>query len=211
MSTTAQHIEASPGVWVSIITIFASFWNVHVVLLFILIILASIFDLLTGARRASLRKRMGLPGGFDRERMNEGLVTKVLLTLTIIVIGVSVDAILKVITGTANLEIGEWVNAYNPVLTILLAWYWARETTSILENLAATPGSEGAVWPGVRNLINSIRYRLTGKNPPENSEPVPWFYDLPDTTQERIRRVLEEEVPPPANPTVRGSAYGSGD
>ncbi|MFA5604197.1 MAG: phage holin family protein [Bacilli bacterium] len=190
-------VDPVVGLGTALLTLVSGFLSLHMIVLMILTPLASVLDLLLGARKASVRKRLGLSGGYDRAIRDEGLINKGVLFLSIFLIGFSIDMILKVGSESSGLEIANWFSSYSPVLSLMLAWFWAREITSALDNIATTPGSEGAIWPGVMNIIQGIRYRITGKNPPliyQIQKIESAIQSFPEETQTKIRAIVQDDI-----------------
>lgn len=192
----SSQVDPVVGVGAGVLALVSGFFSVHVIILSVLAPVASMLDLLSGARKASVHKRMGLPGGYDKTIRDEGLINKGMLIFAVLTVGISIDLVLKLGTDATGIEAANWFDSYSPILTISLAWFWAREITSAMNNIATTPGSEGALWPGLVNIVQGIRYRITGKNPPPQSrvQPGHWINEYPEETQTKLRAIIQEDV-----------------
>lgn len=174
--------DAGAGVVAGLIGLAAAFWNLHVVVLLILVIAGGVVDLWAGARRARIRTRRGLPGGFDRTVLDEGISGKAAVLVALLFLGVAADSLIALAGGAAGLGIGTLFATFTPATAGLLAYRLARESSSIIENFEGTPGGEDAIWPGLKRIVDTLRFRMThtgGAAPPERR----WDDDL--TSEER--------------------------
>jgi hypothetical protein len=189
MRPVKAQIDPNAGVAAGLAAIAAAFWHLHVVVLMIFAVLFALLDLHTGARRARIRKRLDLPGAFDRNVMDEGIITKFTVLGASVLVGVFADTLLMLgldFFGSAAAAVFE---TWTPSLAVALLFFTAREAQSALQNIDETPGSEGAVWPGLRKIIDAIRLRATG------SERLPekrWTDDLTPEKRAEIERILSD-------------------
>lgn len=162
---SVRHAFAAPndptaGVLAGLVALFAAFWNVHVLALLILVIIGGGVDLLTGARRARIRKRLKLPGGFDRAVLDEGASGKLLYLIVVMFVGMSADVLLSLLGDAGEMNIGWIFQTITPATTAALAWRLAREVGSVAENVEGTPGGQDVIWPGVRRFVDALRFRM---------------------------------------------------
>lgn len=189
------NVDTGPSVGAGLLTLFSAFWNLHVVVLCLFVIGANILDLLTGARRARIYKRLGLPGAYDRAVLDDGILDKAIVFVVILFAGVSIDSILTLAASPADLPVSRFFQTFTPTLTALLAHRFARELTSAIENVEDTPGGRDAIWPGARKIIDAIRYRLMTSGSP----PMPerrWDDHLSAEKRARIEVILGEADAP---------------
>lgn len=192
---SAFQVDPGPGVAAGLMALFGAFWNLHAVVLFLFAGSASVFDLWTGARRGRVRRRLKLPGAFDRAVLDEGIVGKITILAFYAFVGIAIDSILMLASTPAGLPIGAFFQNATPTLAILLAVRFAREVTSALDNLEQTPGSEGEL-PELRKVIDWLRLRLTGSK----AEPARrWDDDRGLEKRAKIRQLLDES-PGPSRP-----------
>ncbi len=159
-SAFASPAEPGPGVVAGLLALAAAFYNLHVAVLLILVVSGGILDLWTGARRARIRDRLGLPGGFDRAVLDEGIGGKSVTLVVLLFIGASIDALVSIAGGAADLGFAGLFSEYTPATSALLAYRWAREVSSIRENHEATPGGKNTIWPGAIRFVDALRYRM---------------------------------------------------
>ncbi len=152
--------DAGPGVIAGLVALAASFYNLHVAVLFIFVVAGGMVDLYAGARRARVHSRLQLPGGYDRQILDDGVSGKLVKLAASIFMGASLDAIGSLIGGATDLGFASLLSTYTPFTTAFLLWRWQAEAASILQNVEATPGGKGALWPGAMKVIDEVRFRL---------------------------------------------------
>ncbi len=187
-ATALNQVDPGPGVIAGVVAIFTAFWNLHVVVLSLLVVTASGVDLLTGARRARVLKRLGLPGGFQREVLDEGAATKAVHIIAITFLGVCADTVLTLLASPADLGVSSFFRTMTPVLAFFLAVYLARELSSIVQNLEETPGARSAFFRIIGGTIEGIWRHFTGAR-----RIVDRLDDAEPEELERYRRFLEAE------------------
>lgn len=183
--------EPTAGVIAGLVALFAAFWNVHVAALLILVIGGGIIDLLTGARRARLRSRKGLPGGFDRATLDQGMSGKFLYLVVLLFVGMSVDIVLSLIGGAADMGVSWIFQTFTPATATALAYRLAREISSITENVEGTPGGRDVIWPGVRRFVDALRFRMAH---PEAEQATPPERRWSDGISPDERAWIEEQL-----------------
>jgi len=156
----AMPTEPGPGVAAGLLALATAFYNLHVVVLLILVVFGGVIDLWTGSRRARIRSRLGESGGYDRAVLDEGISGKTVALVVILFLGVAIDSVVSLAGGAAELGIGGVFATYTPATAALLAYRLAREISSISENLDGTPGGRDAIWPGVKRFVDGIRFQL---------------------------------------------------
>lgn len=178
--------EPAPGVGAGISAMLALFWNLHVVLIFGLVIGAGLFDLWTGSRRARLSRE------FDRERLDEGIESKLILILSGLFLGLTIDLLVMLgvnLTGVGE-PLGFAVQTFTPVTAGILGFILVRECASILDNLDNTPGTRGGIWPGAKRIVDTIRWNAKGNEgtPPEER----WDDDLSPAQRRQVEEYIHQ-------------------
>lgn len=151
--------DVGAGVGAGLLAIFAAFWNLHVVLLLILVVGAGGWDLLLGARRAHYAERAGI-GEFSDQKLNDGFWTKAIVLITILLLGVSADSVLILVGGIVKLGFVSLFQSLTPVTAGMLLYRLTKESASIKRNLKETPGGKDAIWPGWDMVMDELRYRM---------------------------------------------------
>jgi hypothetical protein len=155
-------LTPDPGVGViaGLVALFAAFWNLHIVLLFFLVVAAGGIDLAVGARRAHLQEKEGR-GAFTRQRLDEGLWSKALFLVVSIFLGVCIDSLIALGGTVGDLGFALPFKAFTPVTAAMLFYRLLREITSIMRNVEQAPGGRDALWPALSRVIDTLRYRMT--------------------------------------------------
>lgn len=154
----AAPADVSAGVGAGLLAIFLAFWNLHVVLLLILTAGAGGVDLLVGARRAHFAERAGV-GKFSDQVLSDGMWGKALILIVILFLGVSADSVIILAGGVTNLGFVSLFQTLTPVTAAMLLYRLTKESASIKRNIKATPGGKDAIWPGLDDILDELRYR----------------------------------------------------
>lgn len=187
---TALAIPPDPGAGVvaGLLAILGAFWNLHVVVLFLLVVLGGAVDLWTGSQRARANDRLGLPDGFDKMRLREGLASKASDLVIAIFYGLTIDGLVAVVGGWANLEITGVFQTYTPGMAVMLFGLVLSERESIKANRENTPGGKGKVPPIVETMFDVLRWKFL-----HPFQPFPasrWKDGKPEEEVERVEAAL---------------------
>lgn len=154
----AAPTDVSTGVGAGLLAIFLAFWNLHVVLLFILVVGAGGVDLLVGARRAHYSERAG-KGRFSDQVLSDGMWGKALILIVILFLGICADSMIILAGGVTQLGFVSLFQTLTPVTAAMLLYRLTKETASIKRNIKETPGGKDAIWEGFDFFLDELRYR----------------------------------------------------
>ena len=177
------------GVLAGLAALFGSFWSLHIVVLFLWAGAAGIADLLAGANRAMVLKRMNLPGSFERTLLDQGVARKLTHLGFSIFAGMSADIVGSLFAGAGNLAVEPLIQSYTPGLAAALLYRVWRDYVSMLENIEETPGGRDAIWPGARKFIDLINWKSRGGKGPL---PHDRWGDISEKERVQIESFVEE-------------------
>lgn len=189
-SATGPTLEPSVSVLAGLFAIFAAFWNLHVVLLLTLTVAAGVVDLLVGARRAHLQEASG-EDAFTREKLDRGMVGKIILLVVSFFIGMCVDSVFSLVGSVADLGFAIPFATYTPITAAALFYRLGREVASIMRNIEATPGGKDGLWPPLKKVLDIVRFRMS--HPDAVSQPNRrWDDELSPEEKEMVKALLAE-------------------
>lgn len=186
-------LTPDPGVGVvaGLLALFAAFWNLHVVLLFMLVVVAGGLDLLVGARRASLQEKAGTDA-YSKDKLDDGMVNKAVILVVSLFIGICVDTVVAMTGNVVDLGLATPFREFTPITASMLFYRLLREIASIMRNVDQTPGGRDAIWPALAKVIDTLRYRLA-VNPAAVAAPARrWTDELTPEEQEQVTAFLAE-------------------
>lgn len=163
--------EVATGVLAALGALLVSFWNIQVVLLVILVVVAGIFDMAFGARRAATVEHLYASGQesrypeivFSSAKMNEGAITKLLWLALYLFLGMAFDSLFVVLGDFAGNPALQFITGLTPVTVTALAFRFAYEAGSIIRNIDQTPGAKSQLWWGFRKLVDILNLRVASK------------------------------------------------
>lgn len=161
-------IDPSAGVLAALAAIGFSFWNLHVVLLVLLVVGAGTADLLAGARRAHLREKFHLGEVYDKKKLDDGAWGKLFYLVLSLFFGMSGDSLVGLLGSGFDLGFADPFKALTPITAGALLYRFGKESASVMRNLEQTPGGKDQVWP-IAKLIDTIRWEKS----PGTTGPVP--------------------------------------
>lgn len=176
-------VEPSAGVLAGLTALLTSFWHLHIVTLGILAVVASCFDLAAGAYRARVRHRLKLSGGFDRRILDEGMWGKAFVFGALVFLGMSADILAVLFGGLGSLDVSDFFAAKSPILTAALAFWFAKETGSLVDNISETPGLEDRLPEWIKSVIAKVA--------PLSRSREHWVASLTAEDRQMIRTLLE--------------------
>lgn len=188
---SALPAEPASGVLAALLAILASFWNVQVVLLLILVVVSGAVDLEAGARRATVRERLNLGESYSEKILREGMRAKAFYLFVSLFLGIAVDALVATFAGHLDLGFAGLFKSITPATCAMLFWRFRREVRSTLRNIDQTPGGKDAIFPFAARIIDEIRWRGT----PGTSGPLPrerWGDGITPEERNMIDRILME-------------------
>lgn len=167
----AVPIDPSVGVLTGLIAIIASFWNIQVVVLMLLVIWWGGMDLSAGARRARLTRDPATnKSQFDRQVLDDGAWGKVFYFIGAMSMGVMGDSLLILFAKALDFSWAAYLTVLTPATCASLIARLQKEYESFKENVEETPGGRDALWWMLpSSIIDGIRWRFF--HPQEGPKP----------------------------------------
>lgn len=173
---SAQLPEPGINVLAGLLAIFFAFWNLHVVLLGILVVAAGAMDLLVG----------------PQEKIDRRAIDKAVYFAVSLFLGMCCDSLGALIGGMGDLQFALPIQTYTPITAAALAFRLSREGKWIVRHTNARPGGRGEVLPTLTKIIDAARFNAV--HPEADATPDGRWSDgeLPaGITQEDVELVMK--------------------